>query len=325
MRFVTYTHNDTTGPGVLVDTTVHPITEVDSVLALVRTGHRAARDIGRRAVAAHPGIPLSDTTLHAPLQPPTVRDFVAFEEHVDGVVRAVQGTSGVPDAWYEAPRFYFTNPYAIIGPDDDVRVPHGCTELDFELEVAAVVGADGTNLDLTSAEDHIFGYTILNDWSARDLQRREMQVNLGPAKGKDFATTLGPCLVTADEFERYRDTEGFLRLHCTVEVNGETIGRDVLSNMGWTFGALVAFASRDTWVRPGDVLGSGTVGNGGCLAELWGRSGAQSPPPLRAGDTVTVTVEAIGSVTNTVTPALDAPPIPPARTLDHAAERARAR
>ena len=115
-----------------------------------------------------------------------------------------------------------------------------------------------------------------------------MQVGLGPAKGKDFATTLGPWIVTADELEPYRDADGFLDLWCTVAVNGVEIGRDLLSNMGWTFETMIAYASRDSVVAAGDVLGSGTVGNGGCLAELWGRSGRQDPPPLQPGDVVTL-------------------------------------
>lgn len=140
-----------------------------------------------------------------------------------------------------------------------------------------------------------------------------MQVRLGPCKGKDTAATLGPYLVTADELEPYRDTDGFLRLALTASVNGEVVGEDLLSNMSWTFEEMVAYASRGTVVRPADVLGSGTCGNGGCLAELWGVRGEQSPPPLKPGDTVTLTVEGIGAVSNTVAPGVDMVPLPPAR------------
>ncbi len=206
-----------------------------------------------------------------------MRDFVAFEEHVEGVVASVSGTSGVAPEWYEAPTFYFTNPYALIGAHDDVAVPPGSQLFDFELEVAVVVGADGSSLTPDQAPQHIFGYTILNDWSARDLQRREMKVNLGPAKGKDSATTLGPWLVTADELAEFVDDDGFLALDMRVWVNDELIGQDLLSNMGWPFAELISYASRGTWVRAGDVLGSGTCGNGGCLGELWGRRGQHRP------------------------------------------------
>jgi 2-keto-4-pentenoate hydratase/2-oxohepta-3-ene-1,7-dioic acid hydratase in catechol pathway len=185
--------------------------------------------------------------------------------------------------------------------------------LDFELEVAVVIGRDGASLSPDEAREHIFGYTVLNDWSARDLQRREMKVHLGPAKGKDSATTLGPWLVTADELEPYRDTDGFLVLDLRAFVNGELIGQDLLSNMGWPFEELIAYASRGTEVRAGDVLGSGTCGNGGCLAELWGRRGRIDPPPLRPGDVVELAVEGIGRVRNRVVQGITLPAVREAR------------
>jgi 2-keto-4-pentenoate hydratase/2-oxohepta-3-ene-1,7-dioic acid hydratase in catechol pathway len=258
-------------------------------------------------------VPLAQVRLLAPVQPPTVRDFVTFEEHVEGVRRSVDGAAGVPERWYAAPTFYFTNPYSILGPADDVPVPPGCVAFDFELEVAAVIGRAGRDLTPEQARDNILGYTIMNDWSARDLQKAEMRVGLGPAKGKDTSTTLGPWLVTADDLEPYRDADGVLDLELTAEVNGERVGHDRLSHMGWTFEEMVAYAARGTWVRPGDVLGSGTCGNGGCLAELWGRNGAQTPPPLRPGDVVTLTVQGIGSLSSTVVPGVEPVPVPPAR------------
>jgi 2-keto-4-pentenoate hydratase/2-oxohepta-3-ene-1,7-dioic acid hydratase in catechol pathway len=140
-----------------------------------------------------------------------------------------------------------------------------------------------------------------------------MRVGLGPCKGKDTATTLGPFLVTADELEPYRDGDGFLRLALTAQVNGETVGTDLLSNMSWTFEEMAAYASRGTRVTAGDVLGSGTCGNGGCLAELWGLGGGQNPPPLKPGDTVSLTVEGLGTLTNTVVPGADPVPLPTGR------------
>ena len=151
--------------------------------------------------------------------------------------------------------------------------------LDFELEVAVVIGRDGAVLTPEQARDHVFGYTIFNDWSARDLQRREMKVQLGPAKGKDFATTLGP---VAGHRRRARALPRRRRLpgsgHAGVASTARRSGSDLLSNMGWPFEELVSYASRGTEVRPGDVLGSGTCGNGGCLAELWGRRGERRRP-----------------------------------------------
>jgi 2-keto-4-pentenoate hydratase/2-oxohepta-3-ene-1,7-dioic acid hydratase in catechol pathway len=321
MRFATYAAGGATKAGVVSDAGVHPLPDGTTVLDLVRAGLPTALERGADALRG-PATPLDEVRLLPPLAAPTVRDFVAFEEHVEGVVASVGDGAGVVPQWYEAPTFYFTNPYALIGAHDDVPVPPGSQMFDFELEVAAVIGRDGTSLTPAQAREHIFGYTILNDWSARDLQRREMKVNLGPAKGKDSATTLGPWLVTADEVEDLRDADGFLALDLRVSVNGAEIGQDLLSNMGWPFEDLVAYASRGTWVRAGDVLGSGTCGNGGCLAELWGRRGGQDPPPLQPGDVVEMTVERIGTIRNRVVEGVDLPPVRPARPRPRLRKRA---
>ncbi|WP_405825938.1 fumarylacetoacetate hydrolase family protein [Streptomyces sp. NBC_01390] len=316
MRFATYEHRDHRQVAVVEENgTLHPVPAAPSLTELIRSsdGLGALLNTGATTLDAPPGPHVSEVRLLPPLEPPTIRDFVTFEEHVEGVRRSVDGTGGMPDAWYDAPTFYFTNPYALIGAHDDVPVPPGSSVLDFELEVAAVIGREGRDLTAQQARDHIIGYTIFNDWSARDLQSREMQVRLGPCKGKDTATTLGPYLVTADELEPYRDADGFLRLGLTAAVNGEVVGKDLLSNMSWTFEEMAAYASRGTVVRPGDVLGSGTCGNGGCLAELWGVRGEQSPPPLKPGDTVTLTVDGIGTVSNTVIAGSDPVPLPTAR------------
>jgi len=321
MRIATYRHDGVQRAGVVSDERVHAFRDGLDARAVVELGRDAALAAGADAIAASTGTRLSDVRLLAPLKPASVRDFVAFEEHVSGVRRSIDGTGGVPEAWYDAPTFYFTNPHAIIGPDDEVAFPAGCAARDFELEVAVVLGAGGTSLTVEQARSAVFGYTIFNDWSARDLQSREMQVNLGPAKGKDFAGSLGPWIVTADELEPYRDADGFLDLRCSVAVNGVEVGRDLLSNMGWTFETMIAYASRDSRVVAGDVLGSGTVGNGGCLAELWGRRGEQTPPPLRVGDRVTLTVEGIGSLSNTIAAGVPPPPLPAVRRRDPARAR----
>jgi len=178
--------------------------------------------------------------------------------------------------------------------------------------IGAVEGSEGRSLSPEEAQQHLFGFAIFNDWSARDVQSREMQVRLGPCKGKDFATTLGPWITTVDEVADRFDDEGFLDLEMRVEVNGVEIGRDSLADMGWPFRELVAYASRNTRVAPGDVVGSGTAGTG-CLAELWGRNGGLTPPPLQEGDQVTMTVERLGSITNRVGAPRRAPEIPRAR------------
>ncbi|MEU9544754.1 fumarylacetoacetate hydrolase family protein [Streptomyces mirabilis] len=316
MRFATYEYRNRRQVAVVAeDGTLHPLPGVSSLTGLLVEGGGLPEllDAGSATLDVPAGPHVSDVRLLAPLQPPTVRDFVTFEEHVEGVRRSLDGAAGVPERWYAAPTFYFGNPYAMYGPHDDIPMPPGSSVLDFELEVAAVIGKEGRDLTPEQARDHIVGYTVFNDWSARDLQSAEMKVGLGPCKGKDTATTLGPYLVTADELGKYRDADGFLRLALTAEINGEVVGMDLLSNMSWTFEEMVAYASRGTVVRPGDVLGSGTCGNGGCLAELWGVRGEQSPPPLKPGDTVTLTVEGIGSVSNTVVAGPDPMTVPVAR------------
>ncbi|MCF4121082.1 fumarylacetoacetate hydrolase family protein [Antribacter sp. KLBMP9083] len=316
MRIATWEHRGSTGAGFVDGGRVFALPDGATTLDLVRDGLERTLDAGRRVVADGTGVPLSEVRLLPPIQPPAMRDFVAFEEHVEGVVKSVSGGAGVVPEWYQAPTFYFTNPHTLVATGDDVAVPSGSHALDFELEVAAVIGAvdgsDGRDLDPVAGREHIFGYTILNDWSARDLQRREMRVSLGPCKGKDFANTLGPWIVTADEVEDLHDDDGFLALELSVAINGVTFGRDLLSNMGWPFAELVAYASRSSRVAPGDVLGSGTSA-GGCLAEAWGRAGSQTPPPLAPGDTVRMEVERIGVIENTVVAGRDLPAPAPAR------------
>jgi 2-keto-4-pentenoate hydratase/2-oxohepta-3-ene-1,7-dioic acid hydratase in catechol pathway len=307
MRLARYEQDGQQHCGLVEGESVRPFPDGADLLGVIAGGLDARPTAG-------PAVPLAAVRLLPPVRPPAVRDFVTFEEHVEGVRRAIEGgVGGVPDAWYDAPTFYFSSPYALIGAHDDVPVPPGCTALDFELEVAVIIGRAGRDLSPAEAGAHIAGYALFNDWSARDLQAREMQVGLGPCKGKDTASTLGPWLVTPDELAPYRDPDGFLRLALTAAVNGEVVGRDLLSNMSWTFEEMISYASRGGWVRPGDVLGSGTCGNGGCLAELWGRRGEQVPPPLRPGDTVTLTAEGIGSVRNTVVPGASPVPLPRGR------------
>src|SRR5215211_2379003 len=208
------------------------------------------------------------------LRPPSVRDFYAFEQHVK-TARAARGLD-VPEEWYRIPVFYFSNPEVIFGPEDEIPYPIGTKELDYELEVAAVVGAGGA----------IGGFTVMNDWSARDLQRKEMRIGLGPAKGKDFATSLGPVVVTPDEL-------GDLRLEMIARVNGEERSRGNLGEMYHSWEAIVSHAARNTELRPGDVLGSGTVGTGCILEhgdERW----------LQRGDEVELEVEGIGLLRNRI-------------------------
>lgn len=315
MRIARWLVGDEVGEGFVEGDRVLAFPRGLGVADVLAQGLAAAHGLHREVEDAE-GRALAEVTLLAPLAPASVRDFVAFEEHVEGVSAGVEGKSDVAPEWYDAPTFYFGNPHTILGPADVLHPP--VTErLDFELELAVVIGgAPGvgeSNLDTEAAASIIFGYTIMNDWSARDLQAREMKVRLGPAKGKDFGMSLGPWIVTADELEPYLDEEGFLGIRAEVFVNDDLIGEDLVSNAGWPFPEFVAYASRNSRVVPGDVLGSGTVGNGGCLGELWGRNGSLTPPPLVEGDVVRMVVEGVGELVGRVGSAVSAPPLPRAR------------
>jgi fumarylacetoacetate (FAA) hydrolase len=242
--------------------------------------------------------PIEQVTLHAPiLHPPSVRDFYAFEQHVK-TARANRGVEMIPE-WYEIPVFYFTNHHAITGPFDPVKRPKASVALDFELEIAAVMGRRGRDIPARDAEAYVAGYLVMNDWSARDLQRQEMKMNLGPAKGKDFATTIGPCLVTPDDLADRRidrgDKGAVYDLQLIGRVNGQAISRGNWRDMYFTFAQLIERASADVWLYPGDVIGSGTVGTG-CLLELTKGQG----PWLQPGDVVELEIERLGLIHNQV-------------------------
>lgn len=230
----------------------------------------------------------------APFPVASLRDFYAFEQHVK-TCRGHRGLGMVPQ-WYEVPVFYFSNPSAVLGDGDPVFAPAGSAALDYELELAAVVGTAARDLPADdSALDCLAGFTVMNDWSARDIQKTEMAVGLGPAKSKDFATTLGPRIVHLNTVrDRYRD--GRLHLEMTAAVNGKEYSRGDAGSMYWTWPQILAHASRDADLRPGDVLGSGTVGTG-CILELTPEAVGGW---LRPGDVVELTVERIGTLRNPV-------------------------
>ncbi|WP_273837321.1 fumarylacetoacetate hydrolase family protein [Guptibacillus sedimenti] len=232
---------------------------------------------------------LEDITLYAPLPRPTsIRDFYAFEEHVV-TARRKRGLDVVPE-WYEIPVFYFSNHLAVKGPEDVILRPKACEKLDYELEIACVIGKEGRNIKASQAKDYIFGFMIMNDWSARDLQAQEMKVGLGPAKGKDFATSFGPFLVTADEFSL---EQGKLDLHMEAFVNGERYSSGNAKEMYYSFGELIEQASRNVTLYPGEVIGSGTVGSG-CILEQSGREF------LMPGDRVDLSIAHLGTLSNVV-------------------------
>jgi 2-keto-4-pentenoate hydratase/2-oxohepta-3-ene-1,7-dioic acid hydratase in catechol pathway len=244
--------------------------------ALERARRALAGDVGGSAVRR--------ARLLVPILPSSLRDFLAFEDHVKA--GSARRGEPVPEAWYEMPIYYKGNHRSVYGPDEEIPYPSFTEELDYELEVACILGGRGRDLTEQEAGGLIFGYTLMNDWSARDIQRKEMAVRLGPAKGKDFATSLGPCIVTADELD-----PSTLRL--TASVDGEVWSEGSLGDAHWTFPQMIAHVSRDEDVWPGDLYGSGTFG-GGCGLDL-GRF-------LEPGAEVELEADGIGILRNNVGP-----------------------
>ncbi len=286
--------------GLVVEDQIYGLPAPRTLLNLLRGGADAMADAAREATD-HPAevVPVAEVTLCAPVpRPPSIRDFMAFEQHVATSMGAL-GKSVSP-VWYAQPVFYFTNPAAVFGPYDAVPMAPGCRAFDYEVEVAAIIGQGGCDLSPAQAEESIAGYTIFVDWSARDLQSAEMKVGLGPAKAKDTATSMGPYLVTPDELEPFRTTRGF-DLGMTATVNGVEYSSGMWSALYWTFPQMIAYASRGTRIRPGDVIGSGTVGTG-CILELSGIHGGDEYPWLEPGDEVRVEVDSLGAIDAEIVP-----------------------
>ena len=244
-------------------------------------------------------VPLSQVCLAAPVpRPPSIRDALCFLEHMRGCMRALGRSPDLPEVWDHVPAFYFANPANVYGPYDDVAIAPGSAWFDYELEIGAVVGPGGRDLDPAHAEDHIVGYTFYCDWTARDLQMDDLAQGLGQAKGKDSGTTLGPWLVTADEVADSL-VNGELALKVAVSVNGEQVAAGNTADMDWSFGEVVAFCSRGVDLRPGDVIGSGTI-PGGCLFEHLGGDPAAYDRWLKAGDVVSLCGPELGRTEQTI-------------------------
>ena len=273
-----------------------PLTTLDALLA---RGLRVAALSELVEAGAEASLDASDLDFGPPiLQPPSLRDFYAFEGHVRTMWERRGGT--VPEAWYRLPIFYFSNVSGIRGPGDPVWRPVASQELDYELEVAALIDTPVHDLPAERGEEAIGGYLVFNDWSARDLQREETSVRLGPAKGKDFASSIGPWLVTPDEVADARSGKGY-DLAMTATVNGVELSRGRWADAQFSFGEMIARASADARLRPGDLIGSGTVGTG-CLLEVRDEILKRY---LEPGDTVTMTVDRLGALT---TPIVERPP-----------------
>ena len=244
---------------------------------------------------------LSEVALRAPLpRPRSLRDGYAFRQHVE-TARKNRGLDMIPE-FDLFPVFYFGNHRSIVGPGDVAVQTAHLDRLDYELEAAIVIGRGGKNLTASAADDAIFGMTIMNDWSARALQAQEMKLNLGPAKGKDFATSLGPWLVTVDELlaRTTRDARRGLvfEMNMRASVNGEPLSRGNLKDMTWTFAQIVERASYGVELAAGDIVGSGTCGTG-CLLELNG-VGPGENQWLKPGDEVVLEIDGLGRLENRI-------------------------
>ena len=318
MKLVTFQKNDGSihsgwlnEKGVVAMQLAHP-TLPNDILGFIDDHEqyfKIIKDNGLESLDAH--YQLSEVKLLAPLtNPRSFRDYVAFEEHMLNASTSFGHT--VSPEWYNIPIFYFTNHQAIYGPDDKIKRPEKEIKFDIELEIAVVLGKKGHDINEQNADDYIFGYTVFNDWTARAIQRQEMTVPLGPHKGKDFANAIGPCIVTKDEFEKYRcsisrethpehltmpqTSEDRFDIKMTARINGKTICEGNYKTVYWTFPQMIKRASENNvTLMPGDILGSGTVGWGSLIENNF-----SVHRPLEPGDEVELEIEGIGVLRNTV-------------------------
>ena len=289
MKFATIsTLRATSQPALVKEERVYTLPYPDMLAVMAAGADKAAKKASKDSLA------IDEIKFLSPLKPTTLRDGYAFEQHV--VTANKNRGREVPEEWYQFPVFYFTNPNAVFGHEDVIPYPPYTQAMDYELEIAAVIGKGGMNIKPEDALAHIFGYTIFNDWSARDVQRKEMIVGLGPAKGKDFASSFGPVIVTHESIaDKATDRPGVYDLSMMARINGVEFSRGNFKDMHWSFGEIIARASDSVMLYPGDVIGSGTVGTG-CLLELTKFQG----PWLKHGDVVELEIERIGILRNTV-------------------------
>jgi fumarylacetoacetate (FAA) hydrolase len=289
MKFATVsTLRASSQPALVIEDRVHTLPYPDMLSVIAAGFEKAASRASKESLS------LEEVNFHSPIHPTTLRDAYAFEQHV--VTANRNRGREVPEEWYQFPVFYFTNPNAVFGQEDVIPYPPYTNAMDYELEIAAVIGKGGTNIKPEDAPAHIFGYTIFNDWSARDVQRKEMIIGLGPAKGKDFASSFGPVIVTHESLaDKATDRPGVYDLEMTARINGKEFSRGNFKDIHWSFGEIIARASESVMLQPGDVIGSGTVGTG-CLLELTKFQG----PWLNHGDVVELEIERIGVLRNTI-------------------------
>ncbi|HEU4361403.1 MAG TPA: fumarylacetoacetate hydrolase family protein [Mycobacterium sp.] len=326
MRWVTFKGDGGDGAertGVLSGDLIHALPAGTTLLDLIRLGADAMRETGEQALLSPSAVlRIDEVTLMAPIpRPPSIRDSLCFLDHMRNILSATGRSPVLSDTWYRVPGFYFACPTTVLGPYEDAPMAPGSAWQDFELEVAAVIGVAGANLSVAEAERAIIGYTIFNDWSARDLQQLEGQLAIGQGKAKDSGVTLGPYLVTPDELEPYR-RNGKLSLHATALVNDVMVGCGTTEDMDWTFAEVISYASRGVMLAPGDVFGSGTVPTCTLVEHFIPATPQSFPGWLRDGDVVTLQVQGLGEVRQTVR-AVEAPlPLPVRPRPEHEPVRA---
>lgn len=319
MKLVTFRHTDAPRLGLLINQQIFDVQQQDAslpnnMLQLLQGGEalmdkcREVEQAIKNGKQNHEGWAYSDSILLAPIPNPTsCRDGYAFRQHV-AAARRNRGVPMIPE-FDQYPIFYFTNHNAIQGPGDIICMPDHFQKLDFELEIAVVLGKKGRNIKAEKADEYIAGYTIMNDMSARTLQMEEMLLNLGPAKGKDFSTVIGPYLITPDELKEHLcsakpnhvGNSHKLEMKCTV--NGIQVSQGYVSDMDWTFAEIIERCAYGADILPGDVIGSGTVGTG-CFLELNGtgllNDKNYTTQWLQPNDVVSLEITGLGTLTNTI-------------------------
>jgi 2-keto-4-pentenoate hydratase/2-oxohepta-3-ene-1,7-dioic acid hydratase in catechol pathway/glyoxylase-like metal-dependent hydrolase (beta-lactamase superfamily II) len=300
MRWVTFREDDGERTGIVSGDAIHALPPGATLLELIGRGITGLREAGEEALRSPSTARLREVTLMAPIpRPPSIRDCLCFLDHMRNCQAAMGGARVLKDSWYRIPAFYFACPSTVLGPYDDAPRAPGSAWQDFELEVAAIIGAGGKDLSIEQAEQAIIGYTIFNDWSARDLQQMESQLGIGQGKGKDSGVTLGPYLVTPDELEPYR-RDGKLSLQVSALVNDTVIGSGSTGAMDWSFAEVISYASRGVTLVPGDVFGSGTVPTCTLVEHLSPAAPESFPGWLHDGDVVTLRVQGLGETRQTV-------------------------
>ena len=304
MKLITYKKNDIVSIGAIENNLIFDLHHIDGSIPDNMIDFISNLDVNinkaNNAINGSEGINVSDVTLLSPiLNPPSVKDGYAFRQHV-ATARRNRGLEMIPE-FDDIPIFYFTNHHAVYGEGDFEVLNDHLDKLDFELECAAVIGKNGRNVSASEADNYIAGFMIMNDLSARGMQMKEMKLNLGPAKGKDFGSTFGPYLVTKDELKEYKisSPEGDrYNLKMKAFVNDIQVSEDTLSNMNWTFAQIIERVSYGADIFPGDIIGSGTCGTG-CFLELNG-SKITDNQWLKPGDKVSLDIDQLGTLTNTI-------------------------